>query len=288
MSFNRYPTHWHHAVHLQIAHFRQQFPQAHIYALVEGVFDETCYPLLKRCGQLPFAALYGNMPGADDETLGVSPLVVEYAEAGRATWDALLKKTDGQPALSLIVSPEPLALLAARLEPWCIVNAAGYTLGLSFADIRILPELCKVLTPLQLAQFCGPALHWQYVARSADWCALSLPASAAPPAPEVELDEQQCAQLISAAEADGVLYQLRSSRPELVNCFAPARVHGLVQHWLTCASHAQIDALPERLSLCEWGLMRPELERQPQVAAWLAMPSQPATAAALRAQWEQQ
>jgi hypothetical protein len=102
-----------------------------------------------------------------------------------------------------------------------------------------------------------------------------LPPSAAPPAPEVELDEQQCAQLMSAAEADGVLFQLRSSRPELVNCFAPAHAHGLVQHWLTCASHAQIEALPERVSLCEWGLTRPELERHPELAAWLAMPSRP-------------
>jgi hypothetical protein len=290
MTINRYPNHWQNAVHLQIADLRQQFPHAHIYiyALLEGVFDESCYPLLKRSGQLSYAALYANTPSADDETLCVSPLLIEYADSGRATWDALLTKTDGQPALSLIASPESLGQLTARLVPWCIVNAADYTLGLSFADTRILPELWKVLSAAQLAQFCGPALLWQYITRTADWCTLPLPASTAPPAHEVALDEQQCAQLMTAAEADGVLFQLRASMPDLVNCFTPARAHGLVQHWLTCASHAQIEALPERLSLCEWGLTRPELERHPQMAAWLAMPSRPATAEALRAQWDRQ
>jgi hypothetical protein len=288
MSINRYPDGWQENLHRQIADLQRQFPQAYIYALIEGVLDESCYPLLKRYGQLSYSALYANLPGADEETLAISPLLVEYAEAGCVTWNALLKKTDGQPALSLIVSPESLAQLTARLVPWCIVNAADYTLGLSFADTRILPELCKVLSPQQLAQFCGPALHWQYAARTADWCSLSLPANAAPSAHEVELDEQQCAQLMNAAEADGVLFQLRSSMPELVNCFTPAHAHGLVQHWLNCASHARIEALPERLSLCEWGLAHPELERHPAVAAWLAMPGRAATADALRAQWSGQ
>ena len=82
-------------------------------------------------------------------------LLVKFDDAIRFTWERLLEKTNGHPALSLIVTPEPLKQLAARLAAWCIVDAADYTVALSFADTRILPPLFKTLTAQQLGQFCG-------------------------------------------------------------------------------------------------------------------------------------
>ena len=285
MNINPYPNGWYDALHRQLADLHHHFPDAHIYALIDGVLNESCYPLLKQSGRLPYEALYANAPAADEETLCVSPLVVEYVAAEQNTWNALLRKTNGLPACSLIVSPESLAQLATRLAPWCVVDAAGQTLALSFADTRILPELCKTLTARQLSAFVGPALRWQYVTRNAEWRTLPLPETALPPADTVGLDEQQCAQLIAASEVDGVLYQLRKNSDSLVDCHSPARAHEIVCHWLACADHAQIDAGPERVRLCELGFMHPALEHDPRIAAWLAMPSQAQTFEACQAQW---
>ena len=285
MSINRYPHDWHDTFRLQSADLRNQFPDAHLYAMIDGVLNESCYSFVKRSTHLKHFALYKNTPSRDEETLGLSPLLIEYDAAEQRAWNKLMAKTDGLPALSLIVSPESLDQLAARLTPWCIVKAGGQFLALSFSDTRILPELCKALTAEQLGQFFGPALRWQYVARNAEWRALPLPEIALPPADEVTLDEQQCARLIAASEADGVLFQLRRRDAALVDCQTPARAHEFVCHWLACADHAHIDALPERVELCELGLMHPALERDPQVVAWLNAPGTPTTLDALKARW---
>lgn len=276
---------------MQLAELRQQFPHAHIYALIEGVLNEACYPFLKRSGSLPFYALYANTPSADEETLSVSPLLVEYIESAQYAWDTLLKKTDGVPALSLIVTPEPLAQLAERLTPWCVVDAADHTLALSFADTRILPELFKVLTPTQIVQFCGPALQWQHVTRNATWQALPMPTPSnetdLAPAEAVILDDSQCAQLMTASEPDNVVFQLRRTASSLIEPHSPARAHEIVRYWLDCADHAQIEGAPERFNICEMGLTHMHLMDSPPVAAWLAEASQPHTYDALYARWVQ-
>jgi hypothetical protein len=288
MTINNYPHDWQDALHLKLVELRRRFPQAHIYALIEGVLNETCYPFLKRAGNLPFFALYTNTPGADEETLCVSPILVEYLESATYTWEALLKKTNGVPALSLIITTESLMQVADRLTPWCVVDAAEHTLALSYADTRILPELFKVLTPQQLAQFCGPALQWEYVTRKAEWQALPLPkteAVIAAPADSVVLCDAQCAELMEASEADSVLFQLRRSAANLVNCHTPARAHELVCYWLACADHAQISAAPERTRLCDFGLSYPHLAHSPQITAWLNETSRPQSYEDLHAKW---
>ena len=286
MLINRYPDNWQSALDKQLETLRAQFPTAHVYALIEGVFNDACYAFLKRSKRLPYYALYESTSNADEETLSISPLLVEYQPDGRKAWNDLLKKTNGHPALSLIITPEPLNDLARRLLPWCIINANSYTLALSFADTRILPELFKALTPDQLGQICGPALHWQYVTRTAAWETLPLPRNSLPPADDVELDERQCAQLTDAAEADNILFQLRTTAAALVDCHTPARAHDLVRHWLACADHAQLQAAPERTSLCEWGLRHPGLEAHAQVTQWLEMPAESQTLEALPHLWK--
>lgn len=113
-----------------------------------------------------------------------------------------------------------------------------------------------------------------------------MPRNSLPPADEVELDERQCAQLIAAAEADNILFQLRTTAAALVDCHTPARAHDLVRHWLACADHAQLYAAPERTRLCEWGLRHPGLEAHAQVTQWLEMPAEPQTLEALQRRWK--
>ncbi|RJG07634.1 DUF4123 domain-containing protein [Noviherbaspirillum cavernae] len=287
MAINRYPSDWYGTLTMRLAEIERQFPDAHIHALIEGVLADSCHSFLKRSTRLPFVALYANTASADEETLSISPLLVEYRANEHDTWNTLLKKTSGVPALSLIVTSESITQLATRLTPWCIVDAGGHHLALSFADTRILPVLFAAVTPQQKAQLCGPANCWQYVSRTAEWETLSLPETGLPPADEIILSEGQCTQLIDAAEADGVLYQLRAHSANLVDCHTPARAHEIVSRWLACADHARIEAASERMRLCELGFTHPELERNPRVAEWLAMPSVAMTVETMRMKWMQ-
>lgn len=285
LGMNMFPSDWKVALHARLQAFRRQFPEAHIYALVDGVFDGACYPLLRRAQHLRYEALFAGTPGANDETLSISPLLVEFCDAGRFTWEKLLEKTNGHPALSLIVTPEPLKQLAARLAPWCIVDAADYTVALSFADTRILPQLFNTLTAQQLGQFCGPAHHWQYVTRKGDWGVLRLPDRAFPVAAGISLSEQQCAQLMRAAEGDSILFRVRATSPRLLTPHTAEQAHALVEYWLACADHARIEAVPDRFDVCIFGLDNPGLEARPQLASWLAEPARAQTPAALFALW---
>ncbi|QAU35320.1 DUF4123 domain-containing protein [Janthinobacterium sp. 17J80-10] len=288
MRIDAYPADWQESWHRGLSELRTEFPKANIYALIEGVLNEACYTLLKRSGSLPFIALYANTPSADEETLCVSPILVEYLEPARRTWAALLKKTNGLPALSIIVTPESLAQLARRLAPWCIVDAADHALALSFADTRILPELFDVLSPQQLAQFCGPAQHWQYLTRSAKWQKLPLPkigGNNLAAADAVILSDEQCGQLMAASEPDNVLFQLRRSASGLIDCHTPAHAHELVRYWLDCANHAQIDGSSERFNLCHMGLTYPHLKHSLPVSTWRAEASRPSTYDALHTIW---
>lgn len=275
MVINRYSSTWLEDLRESLNAMHAEFPRTRIYALIDGVLNENCYPFLKRYNRLPCFALYENTPVADDETLCISPILVEYRSDEQDIWNRLMQKTDGKPALSIIVTPESLAELVQRLLPWCVVDAAGYTLALSFADTRILPELFKALTPTQLEQLCGPMLHWQYVTREAQWEALPVPRTSIRGTDKVVLDEKQCAQLTDASEADNVLFQLRTIDAAIVNGYSPVRAHALVRHWLACADHARIESNANRVAICEFGLRRPGLESSPAIASWLQTPAIP-------------
>jgi len=285
MTINLYPPGWHEAFDQQITDLQTQFPEAHIYALIDGVQNESCYPFLKRHGGLSYFPLYKNTASRDDETLGLSPLLVAYDEFAPLIWRKLIEKTNGHASLSIIVTTESREQIAERLTPWCIVNADGEWMALSFSDTRILPELFKVLTQEQVGQLCGPALRWQYVTRHCTWQDLPMPTVPLTLADEVKLDEQQCARLIDASEADGVLYQLRRANAALVDCQSPARAHELTRHMLNCANHAQISSPPERVELCELIFLRPALANDMQLMQWLSSPSTPTSLDILKTRW---
>ena len=282
---NRHPAGWDHDLQQQLQHWQTQFPQCHVFALLDGAHDESCHALLKQTGSLPFRALYADMPHADEETFALSPLLVEYRPEHERTWLSLLQRTDGLPALSLIVTPESLSQLAHRLGPWCIVDADGQPLALSFADTRVLPGLIATLTPGQWRQLCGPTRVWQYVARDGGWQALPVPDRAELAADNVVLDARQCAALIAAAEPDHLLFQLRATGTTLAAGITPALAHEMLKFWLHCADHAQLDAAPERLALCEAGLAEPALFNHPQITDWLAQPSRPESIESLYRWW---
>lgn len=113
MLINRHPAVWKEALHSSLLDSNGQ----NTYALIDGVHAEPIYPRLKKVGILDYLPLYSTAPSADEETLGLGPILVQYNSEYRKQWDMLLELTNGTPALSIIVSPEPIERVAARLIP---------------------------------------------------------------------------------------------------------------------------------------------------------------------------
>lgn len=255
MLINKHPADWKEALHASLAGL-----QDNVYALVDGVHDESFHKALKKQERFRYLSLYATVPSADDETLGLAPILVQYDSGHRQQWDALLELTNGKPALGIVVTPEPIEQLAARLIPWCVVDADGYTLALSFADTRILPALADALTREQRGQFFGPAVQWSYTGRDASWRSLPVdPAQALPPAGKVELSAPQVAALMTASEADSIAFQFGQYISNPLAGYAAADAHAVIGQWLQVADRVKLDGNQDRLELCAFGLGRPEL-----------------------------
>lgn len=263
MLINRHPADWKEALHESLLGSDDQ----NIYALIDGVHAESVYPRLKKIRRLGYLPLYSTAPSADEETLGLGPILVHYNSEYRKEWDTLIELTNGTPALSIIISPEPIERLAARLISWCVVDADGYTLALSFADTRILPALADALTKQQRGEFFGPAQRWMYPSRDASWRSLSVqPDAVLPPAVKVQLSAQQVAALMAASEADTIAYQLDQYISRPLAGYAPFDAHMMLARWLHIADGVKIEASPDRIALCAFGLERTELANDARLA----------------------
>ncbi len=253
MLINKYPVGWKDELHANLRDL-----DGNVYVLVDGVHNESFYRQLKNFGCFRNVPLYSTAPAADDETLGLGPTLVQYTAEHRKQWDALIELTNGLPALSVIVSPETIEQLAERLIPWCVVDADGYTLALSFADTRVLPALVSTLSEEQRGQFLGPALMWSYPGRDAQWLALPVtPLQARSPSSMVVLTAQQVAALMTASEADSIAYQLSQYVSKPLRGYAPFETHAMITQWLTLADELKIEGSQDRFDLCEFGVQRP-------------------------------
>lgn len=273
MLINSFPADWKDALHASL-----RDSDGFIYALVEGVHNEALYQKLKKMDGPRYLPLYETAPSADDETLGLGPILVQYGDEYRKQWDSLLEMTNGLPGLSIIVSPEQMHELAARLIPWCVVDADDYTLALSFADTRILPALVEALDVQQRGEFLGRATRWTYPGRDAAWLTLTLqPELALPPGKKVSLTAQQVAALMAASEADGVAYQMSQYIGNPLANYTPFDAQLMIAQWLKVADRLQMESNRDRFALCEFGLERPELLKDKRYLALLESGGGPRT-----------
>ena len=255
MLINPYPADWKKTLDASL-----RASDGFIYALVEGVHNEAFYRKLKKLEGPRYQSLYATAPSADEETLGLGPILVQYGDEFHKQWNALLEMTDGLPALSIIVSPETMNELAARLIPWCVVDADDYAVALSFADTRILPALVDALDGRQRGEFLGPATRWLCPGRDAVLRELpAQPEQALPPAEKVTLTAQQVSALMAASEGDSIVHQMNQYVGKPLSKYTPVEAYGMVAQWLKLADHLKIESNGDRLELCEFGLERPEL-----------------------------
>lgn len=180
---------------------------ARLYLLLDGVFLPG---LQRKLATLSPALLFESLPGCNDATRDVSPLLLAYPGPGmgmaEASW---LQRCSGWPMLSAIATRESQAALAERLAAWCVIEGEGQRFNFRFPDTRRLPAIYAALTPVQQAQLAGPAVSWSYIARDGNWRQLPVPGldSALAERP-VALSEQQFASLIGDSEADEILAML--------------------------------------------------------------------------------
>jgi hypothetical protein len=265
MIINHYPVGWKDALYAKLLNLDDN-----IYLLVDGVHNESFYPKLKSANCFRYLPLYSSAPSADEETLGLGPVLVQHNTAHRKQWDTLVELTNCLPALSVIISPESIEELAQRLIPWCVVDADGYTLALSFADTRILPVLVNTLDDEQRKQFVGPALKWLYPGRDAAWLFLPVdPLHALPPSGGITLTTLQVAALTAASEADSIRYHLSQYVSKPMSFYSPFEAHTVISKWLGLADQLRMEASPDRLALCEFAVIRPGLEEDARYLALL-------------------
>ncbi|WP_447741504.1 DUF4123 domain-containing protein [Variovorax boronicumulans] len=233
------------------------------YALIDCAFAPQCHQLLEsHLGFGSWRSLYENMPGASDEAIRHSPVLLNIDAVERPLLDRVLQLTNGLPMLSFIRSNEPLESLFERLSPWCIVNADGQYFVLRFPDTRRLPDVLAALSPLQQMAFCGSGATWHFRRRDASWSSFLAPGkmastSLAPCAPV--LDGDQCALLIAGSEADEVIANLLQLSPAYEAQHRPSVLHALAVCGLAAADAMQFDTVAQRMRLCEVFWQHPEL-----------------------------
>ncbi|USX17533.1 DUF4123 domain-containing protein [Oxalobacteraceae bacterium OTU3REALA1] len=273
MLINPHPANWKEALHESLRE-----SEGFVYALVDGVHNEAVYQKLQKMDYLHYQSLYATAPSADEETLGLGPILVQYSDTYRKRWDELLEMTNGLPALSIIVSPEPMDKLAARLIPWCVVDADDYTVALSFADTRILPTLVGTLDARQRGEFLGLATRWIYPGRDAVWLALMVePEKALSASENVALTAQQVSALMAASEPDSIAYQMSQYIGKPLAGYTPFDAHVMISRWLQVADHVKMESNRDRFALCEFGVERPELIEDARYLALLESGGGPRT-----------
>lgn len=198
------------------------------YLLLDGALKPKLLPRLNKSG-LPWLSIFTLDRNDQEELMAVSPLLVEWSLADWAGVCQLLAFCDGLPMVSIWHSPEALPQLAARLQPWCVVDADGSFFNLRFPDSRRLEDLGRILSDEQRGQFFGPANCCLLPNRNGKaWLALEIAKTAGVVAEKVVLTATQTCQLIRAAETDEMLYQLhfhsRINPPVLADCYPAVAV----------------------------------------------------------------
>jgi hypothetical protein len=203
------------------------------YLLIDGAFLPG---LRRKLAALSPTLLFESLPGCNDNTRDVSPLLLAYTPAA-VRW---LERTSGWPMLSVIATRESQRQLADRLAAWCIVEADGQRFNFRFPDTRRLPAIFAALTSGQQAQMTGPAASWSYIARDGNWRQLALPGidSAIAERPTV-LTGAQFASLVADSEADEVLSLLSGRGHE--HAHDPYRAYCIVTQALATIPDAHSD-----------------------------------------------
>lgn len=219
--------------------------------ILDGAFVPGLAARLRACGAHP-QVVFERWPGVGPDVLELSPCVVAHRPK-QPGWRSLLDLCNTRPMVTVLTTPETAAQLADRLARWSIVNAAGTTFHLRWADTRRLPAIAGALRPEQLAELIGPASQWHCIGRDGRWHRLPVPPEGAHPTATEDwadpvLDEAQCAALVHDSEADEMLAVLARDLGELWQTTRPSWRHAQACRALQSADRCEVRDIPGRLN----------------------------------------
>lgn len=233
-----------------------------LYLLIDGAFVEGVHRMVPDKAKV---CLFGLLPGADEQTMDVSPFLTQYSPSVHS----LLECCNRWPMVSAIETPEPMERLAERLAAWCVVEVDQQRFHFRFADTRRLPTIYKSLHPAQRSSFSGPAKGWSYVARDGSWRSLPIDTRDVDIARKAGLDERQFSMLVEDGDADVMMATM--SRGGLDVYRHPSRSHALVLSALQIARDESLSGT-ELAAWCEWFWKNDQLSGQakvvPSVDTW--------------------
>jgi len=225
--------------------YRALSPGRQLHLLIDGAFVPGLHRRIEAGRK---ALLFDGLPGSGPQTLDVSPFVLPFDPADRAT-RSMLGECRGWPMVNVIETPEPWPELAARLAAWCIVEADGQRFSFRFADTRRLPAVLDTLGRDQRGQFAGPAVSWSYIARDGAWRMRALDGAGKDTAADPQLDDAQFGRLVEDGRIDEILSRF-ADHPDHV-AVQPSQAHALISSALAPAMEAGLGD-SELIDWCDW------------------------------------
>lgn len=220
-------------------------PTCSVFVLVDGAFIPGLHKSLETERK---ALLFAALPGCSDMAKDASPFLAPYDMADKRL-RALLQRCSRWPMLSVVETPEPIALLATRLAAWCVVEADSQRFNFRFPDTRRLPAIFRTLTAPQRAGFTGPMKRWSYMGRNGRWNELPIAGDHGDGAADPVLDARQFASLVDDSKADELMLALRDLGHDVFG--SPSRSHALLTIALRAALAVGLDD-DGVLGWCEW------------------------------------
>lgn len=245
----------------RLAHLVEEYPDApmHCYLLVDASFA----PALPKAFPWRLASegsLYEGTGLAGLGTVAPHLLRLPGQPEKRLGWlQDLLAACAGKPMLSLLFSAIPAEPLRAHFQPYLRARTTdGLEWPVRWGDMRVLPGLLAALLPEQREHLLSPLYLWLTVDRQGDPLQWQGGGNTAPTPAGFDcwpLDEAHFGKLVEDAEADAVLNQIETRRPELLSNGSPAHIHHKVSQQLALATRHGIDQTADRLHFAMLGLI---------------------------------
>ncbi len=246
----------------------------HLFALVDGVFDENLLAKRPWSREKQWSLYEGTDLQAFDK---VAPhLLAAPADiAEQHGWlQEIFAACDGKPMLSILASTLDGSTLRQHFQPYVIARTEDLTeWPVRWGDTRVLPQILRALEPEQREQLLSPLYGWWSIQRDGSlivWRGHSTTALVPATFDKLPLNDQAFALLVDQAEADAILANIWDTHPDLLRRYRPSKCHFRVAKHLVLATENGIQAANARqhfsmLALC----LNQEFVQHPDMIALL-------------------
>ncbi|MGA4422902.1 DUF4123 domain-containing protein [Ralstonia nicotianae] len=254
-------------------------PDAHWFALVDGVFDYGRKPFV---APVPTYPLYGAT-SALHELLPASPYLLPLDRRAsndlRGLIDKVGRHCQGRPMLSFMASWQPAEHLVRLWQPCLqpVVEEDGSRYLLRFADTRVLPALPGAVSPAAWSQLTAPLLHWCYIDRAGDleilWLSETLDEPSTYPSAQLVLPQSDIDRMVDAAMPDAILDFMTREAPGSMPDTSKAEIYCLVAQACALAKKYSLESTPDTVQLAAYALATGgDGLQEPQLLALLGNP----------------